>query len=150
MLLVAGCVCLVGFAAADERRTPVYTNEDLERLRPLREETGVASLPAVGAAEAPPGPRRSGGREAETQGEAYWRREAERVQDRVAALRHQIAEQERRLAERRRRPGVRPYSDPAVEAATARIATLRERIRDTEGRFEERARRAGARPGWLR
>ena len=129
------------------RRARVYTNDDLERVAPRRGETGVLSTapPAPPAAEA-----RSGREPANGQGEEYWRREAERVRDRVEALRERTRDLRLRIEERRKKPGARPYSDPQVEALQERLSALEARMREMESSLHDRARRAGALPGWLR
>jgi hypothetical protein len=137
------------------KRPPVrvYTNEDLERVHPHRNETGVASVPAVppGAAQARPEPSSR----SRARGEAYWRREAARVRERLQALEAQAAtlrvrlterQEERRLLLRRRRGS---SSGSEAELAT-RLAALEERMRRTRDDLEDRARREGALPGWLR
>jgi hypothetical protein len=128
---------------ARKRPARVYTNDDLDRLSPLRGETGVLSTaparPAPAAPEARP-----------FRGEEYWRREAERLRDRLQLLRERARELALRLEERRRTPGVRPYTDARVEALRQRLDGVEARIRELESSFEERARRAGALPGWLR
>jgi hypothetical protein len=153
-----------GARAAGQTAVPSYTNDDLDRVRPLRDETGVASQPAFArAAPAPcsPGRGRRGARNAEcdataapthgpAQGEAYWRREAARVAERVRGWREQIDELEQRIDERRRKPGVRPYTDPQIVAWQRRADTLRARQREAETELHERALRARALPGWLR
>jgi hypothetical protein len=124
----------------------VYTNEDLARVSPRRGETGVLSAapaPHTPTAAPAPGP-------APARGEAYWRREAERLEDRLEPLRDRARELRLRIEERRRQPGVRPYSDAQVEALQERLRALEERIRGLQSAFEERARRQGALPGWLR
>lgn len=161
-----------GLPAAGARRpaAPSYTNDDLERVRPLRDETGVASEPAFapraaatcatgrgrkraagcgtgeGATPAAPEPAGAGA----AQGEAYWRREAQRVAERVRTWRQQAEDLEERIDERRRQPGVRPYTDPQIVAWQRRADALRERMRELENELHERALRARALPGWLR
>jgi hypothetical protein len=143
------CVLLLVSRAAGaegerDKKVTLYTNDDLERVSPRRGETG-GSMPPVAAAPAPAPDRKPEG-----QGEEYWRREAERLQDRLEPLRARLADLRARIEERRRQPGVKPYSDPRVEAWRRRLAALEERMRDMEDRFLTRARRAGALPGWLR
>jgi hypothetical protein len=161
-------------------RAPVYTNDDLERVRPLRAQTGVASQPAfasgAGACRIGRGAGRgrsrraqagacadgegagtgvepspaAAGRAAGARGEAYWRREAERVRDKLRVWRQQIEDLELRIADRRRKPGVRPYSDPQIIGWQRRAEALRARMRELEGDLDDRARRERALPGWLR
>ena len=132
----------------DKKPVPLYTNDDLKRVSPFRDQTGALSTPAVTSwPEAPDGPK--AGRTA-PRPEDYWRREAGRLRDRLRRLEDQADGLQTRIDERRRRPGVRPYSDPQIEAWQRRLRVLEERKREEESRFEERARRAGALPGWLR
>ena len=81
-------LCAFEAPATDKRpqapRAParVYTNDDLDRVRPFRDEWGAASVPAVAPREresgeavaSPRGARDSGG--PSTRDEAYWRRRA--------------------------------------------------------------------------
>jgi len=133
-------------AAADERPpVPLYTNEDLERVRPTRERTGVASVPATAPPEA-----REPKRDGPTRNEAYWRREAERLADRLRPLHARVASLRRRIDERWSEPDVRTLSDPRLLAWQRDLAEAEATIRELEARFEDRARREGALPGWLR
>jgi hypothetical protein len=129
----------------------VYTNEDLDRVHPLRNETGVASVPAASPEAPPPEPRPS----SRGHGEAYWRREAARVRDRVLALegqaatvRAQIEESDARQAQLSRRATASAGGSKAH--LEARLAGLERRIRQLEDDLAERARRESALPGWLR
>jgi len=150
---------LPALADETERKRPVprYTNEDLERVRPFRDETGVASVPASPSPDTAPGgarPRGTGSRAASGErDEAWWRREAARVRERVSTLDRQAAELRARISDaqtgepwssRRRRtvPNTRPL--------LARLTAIEERRRALEDDLLERARRAGALPGWLR
>jgi polyhydroxyalkanoate synthesis regulator phasin len=170
LALLALWILAGGPAAGQAPAVPSYTNDDLERVRPLRNETGVASEPAfAGATRACSTGRRRGRAKAECesdtetasapsaassrgaeQGEAYWRREARRVAERVRRWREQVQDLEQRIDERRRQPGVRPYTDPQVVALERRAESLRERMRELENDLAERALRARALPGWLR
>jgi len=155
-------VLCVSAAAADEDPAPpprppvrVYTNEDLDRVRPFRDETGVRSVPAVGPDERPAPPEKRRGR-----GEEYWRREAARVRERVRALEAQASEARAEIAERAEAEGHvlgRRRRSPASLAGSgsstrlqARVASLERRIREMGEDLAERARRDGALPGWLR
>lgn len=161
-------VCLAVLAAsalADEaekkRPVPVYTNEDLERVRPFRDETGVASVPPAWP-DPTPGPSRSSASRARRAGsraagpgprdEAWWRGEAARVRDRVRTLELQAAAIRRRIAEARAEPwsSRRRRAAPDTRPWQARLAAIEERRRALEDDLLERARRAGALPGWLR
>ena len=164
-------VLCVSTARADDtpvspRHSPtrVYTNADLDRVRPFRDETGVRSVPAV--APQPPessteerARQRSGSAlvDVHGRGEEYWQREAERVRDRVRAMETQADELRLRIADRAEEAGHvlargRRASSEAGAAATlrARLATLERRMRQMEIDLSERARRARALPGWLR
>jgi len=140
---VLAAVCPLAAAAEKPR---VYTNDDLERVAPFRDQTGVDSKPAhrPGAA----GARAS--QKVEGRDERYWREQADRTAEQVRRLREQAEALGERIAERRRQPGVMPYSDPHVVAMEQKRQTLEARAREAESRLEERARRAGALPGWLR
>jgi hypothetical protein len=152
-LLALACAGAAGAPALDDEKKPVplYTNEDLDRVAPYRDQTGVNSKPAAGAALEPPAARsRARG---DARGEEYWRREAERVRDRLRPLRERAAELRIRIEERRRQPPRRREAgaaDAQVATLERRLRLLEDRIRDTESRFEERARRERALPGWLR
>ena len=143
--LAAGALCVPARSEEKARPVPVYTNDDLERLSPLRGQTGVLSTPGD-RPPAEPGPaERPRGR-----GEEYWRREARRLREKLDPLRQRADDLRVRIAERRRKPGVRPYTDPQVQADERRLAALESRMRGLESDFEDRARREGALPGWLR
>jgi septal ring factor EnvC (AmiA/AmiB activator) len=144
-------------AAADEEpapgpRTRVYTNEDLDRVRPFRAETGIASVPADPLPPSAP-VRSSPGR----RGEDYWRREAARVRERLREMEAKAGELRARIAEReeessrqltrRRRSASTSGSDATLRA---RLAALERRMRQTEDDLLDRARRERALPGWLR
>ena len=138
--------------AAAAKKTPVrvYTNDDLDRVSPLRDQTGVlmAAPPRVAAPASEGRPAR---------GEEYWRREAERLRDRLEPLRARAQELRLRMEELRRRPPVGRQragevraNDAQGEAARQRLHALESRIRELEATLEDRARREGALPGWLR
>ena len=153
-------LCATAGASDDEAGPPprrpvrVYTNEDLERVHPFRDQTGVRSVPAEPPAEAAPlaEPRgRPAGR-----GESYWRREAARVRERVRGLEAQAVELRAQITERteeigrlltRRRRSSSRGSDGTLRA---KLAGIERRIRQEEDDLSERARRDGALPGWLR
>lgn len=157
----AALVCAFALAglsagAEDKKAVRVYTNEDLERLRPLRGQTGVLSRgetspeARVGRREAPEG-------ETHSRGEDYWRKEAARVRARVRALRREadrVREQiERRAVASLTGKGGRARGRTAWAAEDARARRLRDlaaEIRDLESDLEDRARRDAALPGWLR
>ena len=157
-------VLCVSSATADEDPPPaarppvrVYTNEDLERVRPFRDETGVRSVPAVPPEErsAPAAAEKPRGR-----GEGHWRREAARVRDRIRAMEEQAAELRNQIAEQAdeashflggRRRSAASLSGPGSSGRLrAKLATLERRMREIEEDLADRARRDGALPGWLR
>ena len=150
-LLALACASAAGASAlgdddgAPKKPVPLYTNEDLQRVSPYRDQTGVNSKPvATAGGDLPASPRR-------VRGEEYWRREAERLRDRLRPLRERAAELRLRIEERRRQPPRRGMAgNPQRVTLERRLHLLEERIRETESRFEDRARRERALPGWLR
>lgn len=144
------CVRAAGASALDDEKKPpvpvrVYTNDDLRRVAPYRDETGVNSRPAAAPAGAA-----SSSTEKGTHGEEYWRREADRLRDRLRPLRERAAELRLRSDARRRQPGVRPVTDPQLLEWERRLRDLEERIAEAQSRLEDRARRERAMPGWIR
>jgi hypothetical protein len=138
--------------AEEKKRVPVYTNDDLDRLAPYRDQTGVSS-PAVTEALPPdrPGSASAGAGKAE----AYWRHEAEKLRvrqqrgrDRIESLRSRMAAAETRTGPRSGEARARTATQ--VETWRAGIEALEARLREEDARFADRARRAGALPGWLR
>ena len=135
----------------------VYTNEDLDRVHPFRDETGVRSVPAVAPENRPASPTAEKGR---GRGEDYWRREAARVRARVRALEAQASELKAEIAEqaeeatqvlgRRRRSSASLSGGGLANRLRAKLASLERRIREMEEDLADRARRDGALPGWLR
>lgn len=137
----------IGSLAAAGEKPRIYTNDDLERVAPYRGQTGVESEPD----RPPAAPARARAQEKDTgRDERYWRQQADRTAEQARKLREQAADLAEKVDERRRQPGVRPYSDPQVVSLEKRRAALEARAREAELRLEERARRAGALPGWLR
>ena len=141
-------------------RPPVrlYTNEDLDRVHPYRDETGIRSVPAVSAEErsAPAPAEKPRGR-----GEQYWRREAERVRARIRTMEAQAAELRASIAEQADEAahllgGRRRSSSASLSGAGStgrlhtKLASLERRMRQMEEDLSERARRDSALPGWLR
>jgi hypothetical protein len=146
-LLALVCAGAAGASALDDDKKPVplYTNEDLRRVSPYRDETGVSSKPAVAAAPEPASER---GR---VRGEEYWRREAERLRDRLRPLRERASELRFQIDEKGRQPPRRRGGvDPQMGTLQRRLSALEDRIREAESRFEDRARRERALPGWIR
>jgi len=141
---------------AAKKPVPLYTNEDLDRVSVHRDETGVSSRPETPAA--PAAGAASSGRAAEegrARSEAYWRRQAERVHDRLQRARDRKEDLRARIAARESQPASRTRRTPAatdaqLETWRRQLASLEERIREEEARFEDRARREGALPGWIR
>ena len=144
-IVACALVCLPAEGGEDKPPVPLYTNDDLARVRPFREQTGAGSTPAV-----PPAPAPSRGDGAGKSREGYWRREAERVSDRVRPLRARAKDLRRRIDERRMQPGVRTLSDPQLAQWERDLGEVEATIGELESRLEERARREGALPGWLR
>jgi hypothetical protein len=147
-VLALACLAASSAPASEKPAVRSYTNADLERIAPRRGETGVLSTPAVTPSDDPAPRAPSVPRHDET----YWRREAERLHDRLRSLRQRADEVRVKLAQPpRRTEGRRPStaSDP-TPALKARLTALEAEIRDRQDRFDERARREGALPGWLR
>lgn len=128
---------------------PLYTNDDLERVAPYRDETGVFSVPRTEAASAERR-ERPAGKPRTTRGETYWRQQAERTRDRMRVLRDRQDALRDRIADRERQPGTSRLRDPRIQSWEKAVAALELRIREEDLRLEERARREGALPGWLR
>ena len=155
-------VLCISPASADEDPAPaprppvrVYTNEDLDRVRPFRDETGVRSVPAVAPDDRPaPAEKRRG------RGEDYWRREAARVRERVRTMEAQASELRAEIAEqaeeashvlgRRRGSSASLSGSGSSTRLRAKLASLERRMREVEEELADRARRDGALPGWLR
>lgn len=159
--LFVGLFPLAAVGAAEEKQAaPRYTNLDLERMAPLRAETGATSTPAAQL----PAPSADDGALSQRT-EAHWRREAERHHARMAPLKRkaddlrlrledlkQKAEEQRRknLQGRGRSASQRQVSDRPVQSAEARLRAVLEQMRQIDSAFEDRARIAGALPGWIR
>jgi hypothetical protein len=160
---LSAVLCLSS-ASADEEPPPaprppvrVYTNADLDRVHPYRDETGVRSVPAVppGDRPAPAPPEKGSGR-----GEDYWRREAARVRGRIRAMEEQAADLRARIAEEaeeashflggRRRSAASISGFGSAGRLRAKLASLERRIKEMDEDLADRARRDGALPGWLR
>jgi len=126
---------------------PTYTNDDLERVSPYRGETGVLSRPADRGSAGPSA-------EPKEKGEAYWRREAERLRERLRPLKRRAEELRRRIEEARSEPsGKRSRAGAAKaqgESLARRLEGIEAEIRERENELYERARRERALPGWLR
>jgi hypothetical protein len=145
-------LCAPSASGAEKKAVPTYTNEDLDRVRPYRDQIGGASKPAVrpGGAEARAKPAASG------RSEEKWRQEAARVRTRVAALQEQarkLREQIDRAKEKRGSASGRSGQRARWEVEDAREKRVREieaQARDVQAELEDRARREGALPGWLR
>jgi hypothetical protein len=155
-----GLFPLAALEAAEEKQAaPRYTNVDLDRIAPLRAETGATSTPV-----SQPAPFVDD-RPARERTEAHWRREAERHHTRMAALKRKADDLRLRLedlrqkAEEQRRKSLqgrngaasqRQVSDRPVRSAEARLRAVLEQMREADSAFEDRARIAGALPGWIR
>lgn len=163
-LLVAGAVA----AHAGERPVPSYTDDDLARIRPLRGETGVLSVPPAHQ-EPPPGAR------VDAHGESYWRGEAAKLAEKLRPLRHEADTLRSRIAAasaRATQPPARSVARrgtrqshgsgatpprvvleppaPDTRALEDRLRSVEAEIRERESELEERARRERALPGWIR
>ena len=177
-LLGLGLLLLAGGGAEppqENKPVPLYTNEDLDRVAPWRDQTGVNSPPAVAARPEAPPARTAGDRRA-ARGEAYWRREAESMRSRLRPLRLRLEDLRARIAESEADPGPRPrpraragggsrastrgrsgrartaqtWTGESVALWQRQAAVLERTIKEAEDRLEDRARREGALPGWLR
>jgi chromosome segregation ATPase len=154
MIVTGALVCLraTALATADDtekaRPTRTYTDEDLKRVSPRRGETGALSEPGTAAdASRDDAPTRQ-------RHEAYWRAQAERLQQQLSALRRRAEDLRARIEEARRRPDPplgksRRGADP-VPGLERRLHAIEAEVRERQDALEERARRAGALPGWLR
>jgi hypothetical protein len=164
-VVVVGLVLLAGSARAwaqqekDAARKPVplYTNEDLERMSPFRDQTGVSSTPALAppVEVAPAARSRRAAADGPVHGETYWRRQAEVLHDRLQRSRDRMDDLRARIAAREAQTGSRTRRTPSatdaqLDAWRRQLALLEARVRETEARFEDRARREGALPGWIR
>ena len=132
--------------SAPEKKTaaPLYTNDDLERVAPFRNQTGVASVPPAEAARAAPAPAPPRAR-----GEAYWRREATQVRQQVRRLEARAASLRSRIEAERSRPR-RLRTTMRVPDLEARLRALQLEVLTLDDELADRARREGALPGWLR
>lgn len=131
-----------------KKPVPTYTNADLERYHALRGQTGVDSVPAVAREDHTSSSGRT--KDESKAREAYWRREADRLRERLRRDRDRAEDLRLAIDERWHQPGVHPVTDPRLAALHRELSRIEKRIQDAESRFEERARRAGALPGWLR
>jgi hypothetical protein len=151
--ILAGTLLSSALGGEDGRKkdVPVYTDEDLRRVSPLRDQTGGGMAGAdPPAGDGPAAERTAPAAKPRDRGEAYWRGEWERLRERLHPLRERAEDLRAQIEERRRAPGVKPYSDPRVGSLQRRLSALEARIREAEDTLHERARRAGALPGWLR
>ena len=83
-------------------------------------------------------------------GEAYWRREAERLQDRLEPLAERAGRLRTRLAQLESgRPNAAPAM-PRPAQLTGGVGSNGSAHAPPGGAFDDRARREGALPGWLR
>lgn len=155
LLLAASCAEPRPSTNSTESSTVrVYTNEDLDRVAPFRAQTGALSVPAV-QVEPPTSRRRSDDSAQLAREEAYWRREADRVREKVRTIEDQADDLRSRIAaiERERRSfasSKRSSGSNSSEALERRLERLMARKRALEENLADRARRADALPGWLR
>ncbi len=155
-------VCAAVSVLGDDEKKPVrtYTNEDLERVAPYRGETGALSLPG-------PQPRERSDAELPRKDplhrgdEAYWRTQAQRLNDRLAELRRRADDLRGRIEDAKRRQAASRSAakgssrtsareTDATAALARRLRALEAEIAERQNAFDERAHRAGALPGWLR
>jgi hypothetical protein len=137
--------------AREPSTVPVFTEQDLARVHPFRDQTGVASSPAVAPSEEPaPSPRRTGRATSTASDETYWRREALRHRARQATLARRIEDLKRQIESRRRDSAHSLREKKPSGSLEKQLAALEESKRAQDSAFEDRARRAGALPGWLR
>lgn len=150
---------------AEDKAVRTYTNQDLARVSPYRDQTGATSTrPPKDAARPSHRPTDLG------QEEQHWRREAERLRERLRPLRREAATLRLEVEEARRRPAGRSQpgrsgrggsgrsgsgrsrasGGSSVESLDARLRLVEAEMRERESDLEDRARRAGALPGWLR
>ncbi len=135
-------------------QSPTYTNADLERVSPLRAETGVENDPPPEQETAAPD-RQAVARKDE---ERAWRSEARRVSARAGRLRDQAADLRARAQDEREKERERPLRrngagaprGRAAERLEAQARRAEDRAAALEADLWERARRARALPGWLR
>jgi hypothetical protein len=156
---VGVCLAVVRPCGSEEKQpSRTYTNEDLDKVRPFRDQTGVTNTPVnKGTGTEPAGTpaQELGGGGATARGkrrstERDWRTAAERLRVKLQPAKDRAADLRLQIEERRRQPGVRPYTDPRILADERKLQVLERRIREAESNFEDRARREGALPGWLR
>jgi hypothetical protein len=138
-LLVVALVLAGTAAASGDPKVPCYTNADLDRVSPLRGQTGVLSEAAIPSAA----DRKT---EKAEEREERQRRKAERTWRLAALQRRKEAYERRRWAQMMK--GKIP--DPPSKDFDTQIEELQEEIRQSESDFLDRARRDGALPGWLR
>jgi hypothetical protein len=154
------CVLLGSLLLSDSdstapRTTPLFTNEDLDRVHPYRGETGVLSVPAV-APSTPKAASRARSRpgnedeSGEALQEAFWRRETVRHQRGLARLVKTAARLRHELELRRRERSPAKRAGASLASWEARLTEIESEIQQAEAEFADRARRAGALPGWLR
>lgn len=163
VLASAGVVPAAALDEAEKKPVRTYTNEDLERVAPFRGETGALSQPAVPPPTDAPkrGARETSRGATQARDEAYWRGEADRLQERLRPLRQKAAELRHRIEEARRKakerqlstrpqPRSQGASGPSIPDLEQRLAAVEDEIQERQTTLEERARRAAALPGWIR
>jgi hypothetical protein len=142
-------VAVLSPADAEEAKTPVrvYTNEDLDRVSPYRGQTGGENDPVAETSRPP----------SSAADEAYWRREAARVRERVAALREKADDIRRGMREEQEAFRSEPWTSrgprraaPRTGPREAQLAAIERKITALETDLADRARAARALPGWLR
>ncbi len=139
-----------------ERR--VFTNDDLDRMKPCRYQTGALSDVGTPPTDRPPAPKGRAGRKGATPdpglatatAEADWRAQWRSVDQKARRLRQEAHQLRQEASEASRDPKKRPTGRRSPSLLTTRAAALEAEARELQDDFQERARRAGALPGWLR
>ena len=154
--LLLSAASAAGAQEAPEKKpaVPLYTNADLDRVAPFRDQTGVDSVPGHAAEPAPTHKAAKAGdgvSSARGRGESYWRKEAEKVRQQIRKLAAQAATLRSRIEAERARPQRSKSRSPKPGSdLEARLEALRLEARTLDDDLADRARRDGALPGWLR
>jgi len=120
--LARGATPCLAEEAQKKKAVPLYTNEDLRRFAGSRDEPTDAPLAVATPSGTDHRPER---------GESYWRREADRVREKVAVLRADADALRARLAAARAAAGATAWStrSPGASARTTAKRTARGRSR---------------------
>ncbi len=154
-LLVVALVLAGTAAASGDPKVPCYTNADLDRVSPLRGQTGVLSEASIPSAADRKTERAEEREERQRRkAERTWRQAARRHRAQVRRLEKRLAALQRRKQAYERRRWAQMMKgkipDPPSNDFDTQIEELQEEIRQSESDFLDRARRDGALPGWLR